>query len=169
VKVLDFGTARIDDAEEPGPSFGTPAYMSPEQILRRPVGARCDVYSLGVVLFRLLTGRRPFADSLTQVLLERAAREPAPGVRQLAPLTPEPVAEYVARLLAKSPSDRPATTRDIASRLAELERLAGGGRQSIDLDSAPGPSPTRQLWLNAASAAAPRSCPAGAQPIHSIA
>jgi serine/threonine protein kinase len=154
VKVLDFGTARIDDAEEPGPGFGTPAYMSPEQILRRPVDARCDVYSLGVVLFRLLTGRLPFADSLAQVLLERAAREPAPGVRQLAPLTPEPVAEYVARLLAKSPSDRPATTRDVASRLAELERLAGGGRQSIDLDPAPGPNPTRRQWLTAASAAA---------------
>jgi serine/threonine-protein kinase len=108
--VTDFGialvTARSPD-ESSGLSSGTPHFMAPEQGLGEAVDGRADVYSLGVVLFRMLTARLPFeAGNLTELLATQLARE-APPVTTLRPDTPAALVASVARMLSKDKSARP--------------------------------------------------------------
>ncbi len=87
VKVTDFGTARITDSSrtKTGLVLGTPSFMSPEQIAGHKVDGRSDLYSLGVMLFQLLTGKLPFrGDSMAQLMF-KIANESAPDVRTLRP------------------------------------------------------------------------------------
>ena len=118
VKVVDFGLAKMleDDASaggkhkltRPGLVCGTPEYMSPEQGRGDPLDGRADLYSVGVVLFELLTGRVPFvADTATKTLLMHLSSEP-PDPRTVAPdrAIPAPFANVTLRSLAKEASDR---------------------------------------------------------------
>ena len=87
MKVTDFGIARITDASrtKTGMVFGTPSFMSPEQLAGQRVDGRADIYALGVTLYQLLTGSLPFqADSLA-ALMYQIANQPAPDVRTVAP------------------------------------------------------------------------------------
>ena len=111
VKLLDFGTVRVEDLQdsvtEPGEFVGTYHYASPEQLTGGAVDARSDLYALGVLLFRMLCGRRPF-EGEDPVALARLHLECEPAsVDQIVPGIPGPVTELVARLLAKSPDHRP--------------------------------------------------------------
>ena len=132
-KLLDFGLAHHDTAfrstddthsptvsrnTDPGTILGTVSYMSPEQAQGHPAGFRSDQFSLGVVLFEMLSGKRPFhgpspAETLTAII--RAEPEP---LGTLAPSTPAPLRWIVARLLSKDPADRYDSTRDLARDLA---------------------------------------------------
>jgi serine/threonine-protein kinase len=108
VKVTDFGIARITDASrtKTGMVFGTPSFMSPEQLAGQPVTGRSDLYSLGVTLFQLLTGELPLrADSLA-ALMYQIANEPAPDVRRLRPELPAALAQLLQQALAKQPEAR---------------------------------------------------------------
>ena len=108
VKVTDFGIARITDASrtKTGMVFGTPSFMSPEQLAGQPVTGRSDLYSLGVSLFQLLTGELPLrADSLA-ALMYQIANEPAPDVRSLRPELPAALAQLLQRAMAKQPEAR---------------------------------------------------------------
>jgi serine/threonine-protein kinase len=122
VKVLDFGIARVpigsigtSTGGESGPSltragmvYGTPEYMAPEQALGQPVDGRSDLYSVGVMLFEMLTGRRPYDNKDKVALLGQHVAGPIPRVRERAPdagISAE-VEAIVTRLLSKSPSDR---------------------------------------------------------------
>ena len=119
VCVLDFGVAKVlaSSAESTathastgsGQLVGTPRYMSPEQCLGQRVGARSDLYSLGVVLYEMLAGRPPFIDPLQSALLVKQATAPPPALPKLRQDIQRPLALAVHSLLAKRPEDRPRT------------------------------------------------------------
>ncbi len=129
VCVLDFGVAKVlaSSAESTathastgsGQLVGTPRYMSPEQCLGQRVGARSDLYSLGVLLYEMLAGRPPFIDPLQSALLVKQATAPAPPLPRLRQDIPRSLALAVHSLLAKRPEDRPRTA---AAAKALLER-----------------------------------------------
>lgn len=109
-KLLDLGLARVKDElglTATGALCGTPAYLSPEQIEGAPATPAADLYSLGCVLFEMLTGRPPFADASAGAVLDRHVRDPAPAASHLAPEVPPALDALVASLLAKSPASRP--------------------------------------------------------------
>jgi len=119
VCVLDFGVAKVlaSSAESTathattgsGQLIGTPRYMSPEQCLGQRVGARSDLYSLGVLLYEMLAGRPPFVDPHQPALLIKQATAAAPPLPRLRPDIGRPLALAVHTLLAKRPDDRPRT------------------------------------------------------------
>ena len=119
VCVLDFGVAKVlaSSAESTfthastgsGQLIGTPRYMSPEQCLGQRVGARSDLYSLGVLLYEMLAGRPPFTDPLQSALLIKQATAAAPPLPRLRQDIARPLALAVHTLLAKRPEDRPRT------------------------------------------------------------
>jgi serine/threonine protein kinase len=129
VCVLDFGVAKVlaSSAESTathastgsGQLVGTPRYMSPEQCLGQRVGARSDLYSLGVLLYEMLAGRPPFVDPLQSALLVKQATAAAPPLPRLRQDIPRSLALAVHSLLAKRPEDRPRTA---AMAKALLER-----------------------------------------------
>jgi serine/threonine protein kinase len=108
VKVTDFGIARVTDASKTktGMVLGTPSFMSPEQLAGKKVDGRADLYSLGVMLFQLLTGVLPFKGDSMAALMFKIANEAPPDVRELRPELPPVLAEVVGRALAKSPEQR---------------------------------------------------------------
>ena len=117
VKILDFGLARAlaDDARmtQVGKIVGTPAYMAPEQSRGQVVDARCDLFSLGCVLYQACTGRLPFTvgDTVT-TLLAVATEEPAPPV-DVRPEVPPALSDLVMQLLAKDPDERPPSAQAV--------------------------------------------------------
>jgi serine/threonine-protein kinase len=121
--VADFGIARVMSGGDGrvttvGMTLGTPAYMSPEQITgEATVDRRTDIYSLGCVLFEMLTGRSPFAGKNTQQLIAGHVTQVPPRVRELRAEAPAAVEAVVARALAKSVDDRYATAGELAEAL----------------------------------------------------
>jgi predicted Ser/Thr protein kinase len=120
VKLADFGIARIERSEltQAGTLIGTPMYMSPEQILGLPVDGRSDLFSCGVLLYELLTGRKPFTGSVTTVIQQVLNVEPEPPSRANARLGTD-WDHLLQRALAKKPEDRFASARDMAQALRE--------------------------------------------------
>ena len=117
VKVLDFGIARADEV-----AGGTAAYLSPEQASGRPAGPQADLYSLGCVLFEMLTGAPPFsADSAVRLAYRQVYDDPGPPSARR-PGLPARLDQITARLLAKDPADRPASAS--AARAGLLAALA---------------------------------------------
>jgi eukaryotic-like serine/threonine-protein kinase len=127
VMVTDFGIARFAaHVSQAGSLRGTPAYLSPEQILGHPTDGRSDLFSLGIVLYQLTTGRRPFeSDSLEAVCAQilRANITP-PG--QLNPLLPRAFDGIVARCLARNPQDRYADGELLSTALETVAREPQG-------------------------------------------
>jgi serine/threonine-protein kinase len=125
VKILDFGVARLErDPGVTGPtdSVGSPAYMAPEQISSARVGAAADVWALGVVLFELIAGRRPFeADAVNGVLFAILHQAPPPLERMRPDVDPR-LARIVARALAKDPTMRYSSAAAMAD---DLRAVAG--------------------------------------------
>ena len=109
VKVMDFGIARVLGSEHfthGGYMMGTPAYMAPEQVLGREIDGRADLYSVGVVLYRLLSGHLPFkADTAISMVQMQISEAPTP-LAAFCPELPEWCTTIVDRALTKSPSDR---------------------------------------------------------------
>ena len=123
VKVADFGIARAADAttiSHPGHILGSAKYMSPEQAMGEPVGPASDLYSLGVVLYEMLTGRVPFeTDSSVGVPVKHVDEQPRPP-REVNPEVPRAMEALVMRLLAKDPADRPGSAAELISELGRL-------------------------------------------------
>jgi formylglycine-generating enzyme required for sulfatase activity/serine/threonine protein kinase len=125
VKILDFGLARLATSNDTqltssGAILGTPAYMAPEQARSQKPDARSDLFSLGAVLYRALTGQQPFrGDDLVSLLTSLAADTPA-SPRSLDASVPPELDALVTQLLAKKPEQRPASASEVAERLQPL-------------------------------------------------
>ena len=128
VKVLDFGIAKLvsehDEAmgvveTQAGTVFGTPRYMSPEQAQGKPLDARTDLYSLGVILFQMLTGRPPFTDNDAVVVMARHIKSIPKRPSEAAPdaQIPRELEDVVMRALSKSATDRQTTADDFSNEL----------------------------------------------------
>jgi eukaryotic-like serine/threonine-protein kinase len=126
IKILDFGLARALAEEshltQEGALVGTPAYLSPEQARGDRVDHRSDLFSLGVVLYRLSTGQLPFRGESTMAVLLALATQQAQPVQEVNPALPAGLAELIMQLLAKDPALRPASAQEVADRLGALER-----------------------------------------------
>lgn len=125
-KLLDFSVARTP-ANDKGTRltakdmiFGTPYYMSPEQTRGEDVGPASDLYSLGVVMFEMLTGEVPFLGTNAIEVMAHHRSTPAPDLEPRCPDLPIGVAELVAQLLEKEPEDRPASSDEVMDRLAGM-------------------------------------------------
>ncbi|MEK6323142.1 MAG: serine/threonine-protein kinase [Acidobacteriota bacterium] len=142
VKVMDFGLAKViqekahleSEAEtqslltEPGMIVGTVPYMSPEQVRGEELDHRSDVFSFGVVLYELLSGRRPFeAKSAAEILSAILTREPEP-LRGQTGVVPAPVERVVRKCLEKDPARRYQTTEELASNLGQVRRECESGQ-----------------------------------------
>lgn len=129
VKLLDFGTARLVDDEDPitrhGEFVGTFAYASPEQLRGEPVDARADLYALGVLFYRLLTGKRPFEGDNPAALAQLHLEHVPPSPDELVAGVPAAAAAIVMRLLEKEAVARPATASLVADALDRLLGEAG--------------------------------------------
>jgi eukaryotic-like serine/threonine-protein kinase len=119
VKVTDFGIARITDSSKTktGLVLGTPSFMSPEQIAGKRVDGRSDLYSLGVMLFQMLTGVLPFRGDSMAELMYKIANDEAPDVRSLRPDIPARLADVVTMSLSKRPETRYQTGDEFAADL----------------------------------------------------
>jgi eukaryotic-like serine/threonine-protein kinase len=109
VKVMDFGIARdtsFGDLTEAGTGIGTPAYMSPEQVLGDKLDPRSDIFSLGVVLFQMVTGSKPFVEDEKHSAMHKIRLEKHEPVRSLNPEVPRELANIIDRCLEKQPRDR---------------------------------------------------------------
>ena len=135
VKVLDFGLAK--EVTQPGPEdetrvaagntqagmvMGTPAYMSPEQISARPLDHRTDIFSLGVVLHEMATGKQPFAGFSSAELMSSILRDTPPSVCDIRADLPSDLARIIRRCLEKDPRHRIQTARDISNEFRDLAR-----------------------------------------------
>jgi serine/threonine-protein kinase len=144
VKVTDFGIARITDSSKTktGLVLGTPSFMSPEQIAGKKVDGRSDLYSLGVMLFQMLTGVLPFRGDSMAELMYKIASEEAPDIRVVRGELPERLARIVALALQKQPESRYQTgekfAADLRSVLEELSTLSSANGSAL---SSPGTSP----------------------------
>jgi serine/threonine protein kinase len=163
VKLGDFGIARFAaQVSGSGRLMGTPAYLAPEQIQGEPLNPRSDQFALGIVLYQMLTGVRPFAGtSLGAVCAQILNAEPVPPSRHN-PAVPEALDRVIARCLEKNPKDRFASCEDLARSLYPLARAR------VDaLASAPKirkrswwskPSGQRDVWIVAAACLLLASC-----------
>jgi serine/threonine protein kinase/tetratricopeptide (TPR) repeat protein len=141
VKVLDFGTARsvagAHDITPTGVVVGTPSYMAPEQVTAdRDVGAAADVWALGCVLYRCLTGVAPFTGTHVAALMAKILVEEQNPVGELRPEAPPALAALVGRMLAKDPSRRPADGGAVLAEIEGLEETEEIGSRD-DFDGAP--------------------------------
>ncbi len=122
-KLTDFGLARqLDDPHitSPGMFLGTPDYVSPEQAVADPVDERTDLYALGVVLFEMATGRRPYGGETIKEVLEQHRFEDPPVPSELNPEISKGLSDLILSCLQKSPSQRIASARELRSELQEL-------------------------------------------------
>jgi serine/threonine-protein kinase len=134
VKLTDFGIAKLFGASHhtaAGSVVGTADYMSPEQSDGRPVSHRTDLYSLGAVMFTLLTRRSPFQGGTLAQVVHRLKYEEAPPVRRFAPQVPEPLDQLIGELLRKDPQQRVATALALANRLRAMEHVLSARREGM--------------------------------------
>ncbi len=162
VKVLDFGIAKLldraglkDDESQvntAGLQMGTPQYMSPEQAQGLEMDARTDLYSLGVILYTMVTGAHPFRGKTPAEIMKKLLLDPMPPFSsQGAEDEPRGLEAVVARLLAKKPEGRPASARELAE---SLEKLLADPPVAPGATASPTPRVASQPDLAPASALA---------------
>ena len=159
VKITDFGIAQLPTGTRTmtGNVFGSPRYTSPEQVMGRPVDGRSDIFSLGGVLFEMLTGRAPFGGADLNGILKQVLTDPTPPPSSHNPKLPRAFDHIVAKALAKDPAERYQDADEMARDLRRYDIL--------DFDT-PGPAPLPPLEHptnpRAMAAAAPDPPPVGA-------
>lgn len=122
VKLLDFGIAVSTSAEDVNgrQALGTPNYMSPEQVVGKDLGPRSDIYSLGAVMFEMLTGQQLFKAEKVKELFRAVIKDMAPPLRSIRPDLPKELELVVARCLAKNPRQRYASGAEMAAALRKV-------------------------------------------------
>jgi Tol biopolymer transport system component len=145
VKVLDFGLAKLEDdrsradAEMPtalltgeGRILGTVAYMSPEQAEGKPIDPRSDLFSLGVILYEMATGRRPFTGDTSVSIVSSIVKDTPPSVTSLNPELPRELGRIIRRALAKDPEARYQTAKDLRNDLKDLRASLESGELALE-------------------------------------
>ncbi|HKU47276.1 MAG TPA: serine/threonine-protein kinase [Burkholderiales bacterium] len=133
VKITDFGIARMRasaDLTQTGVMLGSPKYMSPEQVIGKRADHRSDVFSLGVILYEMLTGAAPFSGENVTALMYQIVNFAPPAPSSVNPQVPEMLDFVVAKMLAKPLEDRYQDSREVARDLRECERSLGGSPSS---------------------------------------
>jgi len=142
VKIADFGIAAAADeisVTATGQVLGTPEYMSPEQARGDELDGRSDLYSLGMVLYELLTGRTPFKSISKMAIVGKLLYEDAELPLEFGPQVPEPVRELVRTLLSRDPAGRVADAATVVSRLREIRAaIEMGGAEPAPATEDPG-------------------------------
>jgi len=172
VVLTDFGIARITEEDQltvAGQVFGTPSYMSPEQIAGGAIDARSDLFSLGVLLYEMVTGHKPFTGDSVVTITYRIAHDPTPP----APGATPGVEMVIARALAKNPADRFASAGEMRAALQAAGQFGGAPRTGLTgafpATYAPPPQATAQYGMQTRAGVAPGygmagSIPAPSQP-----
>ncbi|MBA2669744.1 MAG: protein kinase [Gemmatimonadetes bacterium] len=173
VKVVDFGIARATSDEQQrltrtGLVIGTPEYMSPEQLIGDPVDARSDVYSLGCILYEMLTGNHAFGGSTAQVITRRLTESP-PRPREKNPAIPKPLDDVIVAALGRLPAERYKTMdalRDALLAAPTQPVITGPGRIAtwLGLKSSKEERPTDTVERDLAATTAGRAPNGGALP-----
>ena len=165
VKLADFGVARLVDNQQdrtmPGTLVGTPNYMSPEQILGQAVGSRTDLFAVGVLLYQLLTGQKPFQGRSAFDTQKAIVQSEPPPPSSLQPGVPSAFDALVLQALAKRPEDRPADAAAfkqglwIAWRSAQQQALPAAAREATARPALADNPARRRLgvWVAAAATA----------------
>jgi serine/threonine-protein kinase len=162
VKITDFGIAKSSLSTamtETGVTFGTADYISPEQARGQPATPRSDIYSLGVTLYEMLTGRLPFTgDSSIAVAMQHVSADPPPP-RMYNPRIPTGLEALVLRVLSKNPDERPASAREFARLLQGYRDI--GEQATVVRPVAPRPAPQPAISRPVAQPAVPRPAATG--------
>ncbi len=162
LKILDFGLAKLKPeagvsgiSEQPtnarteeGRIVGTVAYMSPEQAEGKTLDSRSDIFSLGIVLYEMATGERPFHGETTASVLSSILKDTPKSVTELNPALPSLLGRIVRRCLVKDPEHRYQTAKDLRNELQELKREVDSGE--LQEGVAPRKSATVPKWMLAA-------------------
>jgi serine/threonine protein kinase len=162
VKVTDFGTAKIlqfGTMQQTAHVMGTPSYMSPEQVKGRAVDGRSDIFSLGVMLYEMVTGEKPFpGQNITTVIYKIVNEEPVPP-RQIDPSIHPGISNVVMKALAKEPEARYQSCREMLEDLRSYRNVAAGAspNQTVALGGAGMPNATLPLGIGGAGAPIGRS------------
>jgi serine/threonine protein kinase/Tol biopolymer transport system component len=174
VRILDFGLAKLVDAStsledtvtrtsghgatpdtDAGMVLGTAAYMSPEQAEGRPVDTRTDIFSFGVILYEMLTGRRPFGGDTALATLSAILKDSPTPLADAAPGTPADLARVVERCLRKDPARRWQHMDDVRIALLDLKEESDSGRLSAPAAAAiSAPRLRSRVWASAVAATA---------------
>jgi serine/threonine protein kinase len=147
VKVTDFGTAKIlqfGTLQHTAHVMGTPSYMSPEQVKGKAVDGRSDIFSIGVLLYEMVTGEKPFpGQNITTVIYKIVNEDPVPP-RQIDPAIHPGISAVVMKALAKEPEARYQTCREMLDELRNYRSMAAGGNteQTVVLGKTGAPNAT---------------------------
>jgi serine/threonine protein kinase len=179
--LADFGLAR--GAGQPthlttiGLAIGTPGYMAPEQVMGHEVDKRCDIYAMGVLTFEMLTGRLPFIGSNRMEVAYATVNAPVPSAVKLNQGLPDELDVLLAKVLAKDPTQRPQTVRDLLSQMSRLpqRRLSAGSSAPVPavvpaasafsrLPTSPPAADTTAMKLISAPAPQPHGSPPPSSP-----
>ena len=158
VKITDFGIARMrantDELTQSGMMLGSPKYMSPEQVIGKRADHRSDIFSLGVIVYEMLTGNAPFSGENVTALMYQIVNFAPPAPSAVNPAAPELLNFIVAKMLAKPLEERYQSAQDLANDLRNCERQIAAPASATQ--------PLRPLGLGAAAAGS--GLAAGAQP-----
>jgi len=170
LKILDFGLAKLQDAPEKpaeasalptrhlteqGQILGTVAYMSPEQVEGKPVDHRSDVFSMGIVLYQMATGRRPFQGDTSASMISSILRDAPTTVTDLNPGLPRHLGRILRHCLAKDLEERTQSAQDVRNQLSDLRReVDSGALEPGGAAILPARARGSRLWLAIAAALA---------------
>lgn len=150
VKITDFGLARAaDDASMTQSSViaGTPMYMAPEQALGKKLDQRADLFSLGSVLYQMVSGRPPFRAASTLAVLKRVTEDTPRPINEVIPETPQWLCNIIAKLHAKNPDERYQTAQEVAEVLADCEAQLKASAKLQDFSKIPRSASAKKAGL----------------------
>jgi len=157
--LTDFGLARLCDSADAkltmtGAMVGTPTYMSPEAVQGEVCDERTDIYSLGVVLYEMVTGKTPYVANTPYSMMMKQANEPLPSPRTLNPALPIEIELLLLKALAKDPPDRYQTAAELAGAIQQVLTTLAGGQAPQTMARSSSPVETKPLPKTRASSPA---------------